>query len=566
MKLAAYIRVSTSRQANENDSLDGQKIAIMRWAKQNDHQIVKYYIEEGKSAFRGNRPTMDQMLADIELGKVNFEGVVVYSLSRFARQEKNRHIFDEVITNSGLSFHSITEHLPDDPDTAHLMKSLLGSVNEHQSRQNARVVSDRKADAVEKGFFTGGRAPYGYMSVPAPDAIKGKKILVIQKDQAAAVKEIFRLALEGTHGQPFGVKRIGQHLNEKGVKPNSSHWTTNSVHRILTDPIYIGLREYRPDFRKKHKDIAPIFYRNPKILDEDTFYSVQKGLKSRAPEQREVKAQRSKSLLTGLVKCSECQSNFVVITGKSGQYEYYRCNRKIKVDAKSCNCPNIPKPLIEKSVVEAVAERVLSEDCLSEYVLTLKAKHKAAVKVDKQHLLSLQVSSAATEKQYKTLLELLSTEQLTLDQTTRETLEGFKRKLEQIKSEERSLKEKIALPIKKFGQRHISLFAEAAINVIAKGDREATKALLTSVIKEITVYPKKMTIKGGVLPLAVGISRVNTKKGTQDGVPLFISKWRRGRDSNPRYRIRVYSLSRGAPSATRPPLHQNWASASEGHE
>ena len=30
--------------------------------------------------------------------------------------------------------------------------------------------------------------------------------------------------------------------------------------------------------------------------------------------------------------------------------------------------------------------------------------------------------------------------------------------------------------------------------------------------------------------------------------------WRRGRDSNPRYGIAVYSLSRGAPSATRPPL------------
>src|SRR5690625_1105327 len=29
---------------------------------------------------------------------------------------------------------------------------------------------------------------------------------------------------------------------------------------------------------------------------------------------------------------------------------------------------------------------------------------------------------------------------------------------------------------------------------------------------------------------------------------------RRGRDSNPRYGVTVYSLSRGAPSATRPPL------------
>ena len=32
--------------------------------------------------------------------------------------------------------------------------------------------------------------------------------------------------------------------------------------------------------------------------------------------------------------------------------------------------------------------------------------------------------------------------------------------------------------------------------------------------------------------------------------------WRRRRDSNPRYAINVYTLSRGAPSATRPLLHK----------
>lgn|GEM_PF-5347692 len=34
----------------------------------------------------------------------------------------------------------------------------------------------------------------------------------------------------------------------------------------------------------------------------------------------------------------------------------------------------------------------------------------------------------------------------------------------------------------------------------------------------------------------------------------FVPKWRRGWDSNPRYAFDVYSLSRGAPSTTRPPL------------
>ena len=39
------------------------------------------------------------------------------------------------------------------------------------------------------------------------------------------------------------------------------------------------------------------------------------------------------------------------------------------------------------------------------------------------------------------------------------------------------------------------------------------------------------------------------------GAP-FIFGWRRRRDSNPRYAINVYSLSRGAPSATRPLLRK----------
>src|SRR5690348_4931906 len=34
--------------------------------------------------------------------------------------------------------------------------------------------------------------------------------------------------------------------------------------------------------------------------------------------------------------------------------------------------------------------------------------------------------------------------------------------------------------------------------------------------------------------------------------------WRSGRDSNPRYGFAVYSLSRRAPSTTRPPLRVSW--------
>src|SRR6185369_4687116 len=40
--------------------------------------------------------------------------------------------------------------------------------------------------------------------------------------------------------------------------------------------------------------------------------------------------------------------------------------------------------------------------------------------------------------------------------------------------------------------------------------------------------------------------------------------WRSGRDSNPRYGFAVYSLSRRAPSTTRPPLRYRWKGAPVG--
>jgi hypothetical protein len=45
------------------------------------------------------------------------------------------------------------------------------------------------------------------------------------------------------------------------------------------------------------------------------------------------------------------------------------------------------------------------------------------------------------------------------------------------------------------------------------------------------------------------------------GVPSFVRRWRSGRDSNPRYGFAVYSLSRRAPSTTRPPLRCSWRAA-----
>ena len=49
----------------------------------------------------------------------------------------------------------------------------------------------------------------------------------------------------------------------------------------------------------------------------------------------------------------------------------------------------------------------------------------------------------------------------------------------------------------------------------------------------------------------------NEKEKSLDNQGIFLFKnWRRGRDSNPRYAINVYTLSRRATSTTHPPLRE----------
>ncbi len=51
--------------------------------------------------------------------------------------------------------------------------------------------------------------------------------------------------------------------------------------------------------------------------------------------------------------------------------------------------------------------------------------------------------------------------------------------------------------------------------------------------------------------------RIRLRRAIKNGPtrgPVLIA-WRRGRDSNPRYGVTVYTLSRRAPSTARPPLH-----------
>lgn len=287
------------------------------------------------------------MLNDIENGTINIDCVAVYDSSRFSRNEANRHNAEELFSKRGVKLFSYLDCIPDDEDDAFLFKGFNGLFNERFSRKNSKKSALKQNDAGKQGYFTGGIPPFGYRSVPVPnlDGGKQRKTLDIHPENAETVELIFSLAISGTSGCSFGVKKIAAYLNEHNILKNNKKCFPIEVHRVLTNPAYYGERKYGHTRTRRDLHDEIIIIPTPEIISKKDFMLVRNIMQERAPikANKESKWIQSPSLLTGLLKCGNCGCNLVINTGKSGQYSYYKCRDKIKRSIKVCNCPNFRK-------------------------------------------------------------------------------------------------------------------------------------------------------------------------------------------------------------------------------
>lgn len=89
MNVVVYARYSSHNQ-NEQ-SIEGQLEVCRVYAKQNNYNIIKEYIDRATTGTNDNRPQFLQMIEDSS--EKNFEGVLVYKLDRFARNRIDSAIY-----------------------------------------------------------------------------------------------------------------------------------------------------------------------------------------------------------------------------------------------------------------------------------------------------------------------------------------------------------------------------------------------------------------------------------------------------------------------------------------
>jgi site-specific DNA recombinase len=113
------LRVSTKEQT-ENLSLPTQLRACEEYCRREGYEILEQFREEGESAKTVDRPQLQRLLkyCRTHKGKVHF--VVVFNLTRFAREKYDHFALRSHLKSLGISLRSATEPI-DDTSTGKLI-------------------------------------------------------------------------------------------------------------------------------------------------------------------------------------------------------------------------------------------------------------------------------------------------------------------------------------------------------------------------------------------------------------------------------------------------------------
>ena len=158
-----YIRVSTKEQT-ENLSLPTQLRACEEYCRREGLDVLERFKEEGESAKTADRTELQRLLTFCRTNKGNVHFVVVFNLTRFARDKYDHFALRSLLKSLGISLRSATEPI-DDTSTGKLMEGVLAAFAQFDNDvRSDRTRAGMKA-ALELGRWVF-LAPLGYLNAP----------------------------------------------------------------------------------------------------------------------------------------------------------------------------------------------------------------------------------------------------------------------------------------------------------------------------------------------------------------------------------------------------------------
>ena len=316
MRVGLYPRVSGHEQ-EENYSIPEQIDRMKKYCESRDWMVYKIYTDSGFSGGNLDRPGLQEMLKDVENGKLDM--VLVYKLDRLSRSQKETlFLIEDVFEKHNVAFTSMTENFDTSTPFGKAILGILAVFAQLERSQIKERTMLGKDSLAQEGKWHGGKwIPIGYNYENG--------LLEVNEYEAMQIAEIANLFLNGTP-----VRTIERLVTEKGYKHKYGEWEAKTIRRVLQNPVNIGLIKNRDRWYPGIHD---------PILNQKTFDAIQKLMEKR--REKFGAAKPHKTILGGVLYCKHCGGRYAR-QNLNGRY-YYTCysrSKKMKKMIKDPNCRN----------------------------------------------------------------------------------------------------------------------------------------------------------------------------------------------------------------------------------
>lgn len=193
----------------------------------------KIYQDKGYSGKNIDRPAFQDLLSDIKEGKI--KRVIVYRLDRISRSVLDFANVIETFQKYGVEFNSTMEKFDTSSPIGKAMLMIVMTFAQLERETIQQRVIDAYASRSKKGFYMGGKIPYGYSLKPTKiEGIKTGMYNPIPEE-----RQIIELIFEMYSNPQTSFGDVMRYLENQNIKNrHNKNFNRSRLRDIVTNPVY----------------------------------------------------------------------------------------------------------------------------------------------------------------------------------------------------------------------------------------------------------------------------------------------------------------------------------------
>ncbi len=345
---------------------------------------IKIYTDKGYSGKNTDRPAFQEMMADIRAGKI--QRVIVYRLDRISRSVLDFASVVDVFQKHNVDFVSTMEKFDTGTPIGKAMLMIVMIFAQLERETIQQRVLDAYSSRSKRGFYMGGKIPYGFRLTETTIDGKKTKMYEVVPEKAAIIEQIFSM-----YAQPqTSLGDIMRWLNENQIKKsNGAPFSRPRIRDLVINPVYVRadyqlyefykeqgtVIENRPeDFigingaylysgnEKKRKTVSLqghilVLAPHEGIISSDIWIKCRRKCLHNSKIAKPVKARAT--WLAGKMKCARCGytlSAKVYHCKTKADNRYYLCNNKYH--SGGCDFGSLDADIIDGLIFEEMRKKL----------------------------------------------------------------------------------------------------------------------------------------------------------------------------------------------------------------